>query len=77
MLVLTRRVNETLYIGDDIKVTVGRIEGDTVRLLIQAPRQVAVYRAELYERVKAANRQAALPPDASAAAALPKLERPT
>ncbi len=60
MLVLTRRLNETIRIGDDVEVTVGRIDGDTVRLVIRAPRHVAVYRGELYDRIKACNREALL-----------------
>jgi carbon storage regulator len=47
MLVLTRKLMEKLFIGDDICVTVVRLEGGQVRLGIDAPRQVAVVRAEL------------------------------
>jgi carbon storage regulator len=47
MLVLTRKLNEKLLIGDDICVTVVRLEGGQVRLGIEAPRQVSVVRAEL------------------------------
>lgn len=47
MLVLTRKLMEKLYIGDDICVTVVRLEGGQVRLGIEAPREVAVVRAEL------------------------------
>ncbi len=47
MLVLTRRLMEKLYIGDDICVTVVRVEGGQVRLGIEAPRQIPVVRAEL------------------------------
>jgi carbon storage regulator len=47
MLVLTRKLLEKLYIGDDICVTVVRLEGGQVRLGIDAPREVAVVRAEL------------------------------
>ena len=47
MLVLTRKLMEKLYIGDDICVTVVRLEGGQVRLGIEAPRDVAVVRAEL------------------------------
>jgi carbon storage regulator len=47
MLVLTRKLMEKLYIGDDICVTVVRLEGGQVRLGIDAPRQIAVVRAEL------------------------------
>jgi carbon storage regulator len=49
MLVLTRKLMEKLYIGDDVCVTVVRLEGGQVRLGIDAPRDVAVVRAELLE----------------------------
>ncbi len=47
MLVLTRKLMEKLYIGDDVCVTVVRLEGGQVRLGIEAPREIAVVRAEL------------------------------
>ncbi len=59
MLVLTRRVDERVVIGDDIVVTVVAVEGDRVRLGIQAPRSVTILRHELYEAVEAQNRAAA------------------
>ena len=49
MLVLTRKLMEKLYIGDDVCVTVVRLEGGQVRLGIDAPREVAVVRAELLD----------------------------
>jgi len=59
VLVLTRRPNESIRIGADIEVRVLGIEGDHVKLGIQAPRDVPVHRAEVYEAVEAANRTAA------------------
>ena len=56
MLVLTRKLMEKLYIGDDICVTVVRLEGGQVRLGIDAPREVAVVRAELIEDREAGRR---------------------
>ncbi len=53
MLVLTRKLLETLYIGDDVKVTVVRLEGNQVRLGIEAPRHIPVVRAELLESADA------------------------
>jgi carbon storage regulator len=53
MLILTRRVGETLMIGNDVTVTVLSIKGSQVRLGINAPKDVAVHREEVYERVKA------------------------
>ena len=54
MLVLTRKLMEKLYIGDDICVTVVRLEGGQVRLGIDAPREIAVVRAELLDGRRAA-----------------------
>ncbi|MBN1505669.1 MAG: carbon storage regulator CsrA [Sedimentisphaerales bacterium] len=51
MLVLSRRNEESIMIGDDIKVTVVGIRGRNVRLGIDAPRQVSVHRREIYDRV--------------------------
>jgi carbon storage regulator len=63
MLVLTRKLMEKLYIGDDICVTVVRLEGGQVRLGIDAPREVTVVRAELVpERLGAKNGPTIRPP---------------
>lgn len=55
MLVLSRKHDETIMIGDDIEITIVDIKGDTVRVGINAPRSVAVHRKEIYEAIKQEN----------------------
>ena len=61
MLVLSRKCDQSLLLGDDIVVTVLGIEGDRVKLGIKAPRSVAVLRQEVYEQIQAANTSSATP----------------
>ena len=56
MLVLTRRVNETLMIGDEVTVIVLGVKGNQVRIGINAPNEVAVHREEIYDRIQAEKR---------------------
>lgn len=58
MLVLMRRIGETLVIGDDVTVTVLGIKGNQVRIGINAPKKVPVHREEVYERIRVEQRQA-------------------
>lgn len=52
MLILTRRVGETVNIGDKIKVVVLGVKGSNVRIGVEAPKEVPVHREEIYERIK-------------------------
>jgi len=52
MLILTRRVGETVMIGDDVTVTILGVKGNQVRVGINAPKNVSVHREEIYERIK-------------------------
>ncbi len=52
MLILTRRVGETLMIGDDVSVTVLGVKGNQVRIGVNAPRNVSVHREEIYRRIQ-------------------------
>ncbi len=62
MLILTRRVGESVVIDNNIVVTVVEVRGDAVRIGIDAPRSVDVHREEVYRELQQANRQAASPP---------------
>lgn len=70
MLVLTRKIGESIRIGDDIIITVKQISGKHVRLGIQAPSAIPVYREEIYIQIVAAREEAA----AAALSALPTTE---
>ncbi len=52
MLILTRRVGESLNIGDEVQVTVLAIKGNQVRIGVNAPKEIPVHREEIYERIK-------------------------
>lgn len=63
MLALTRKAGERIVIGDNIVVTVVSIKGDSIRLTIEAPKEIKIYRGEIYDAIAAENKQAAVSPD--------------
>jgi len=69
MLILTRRVGETLMIGDEVTVTVLGVKGNQVRIGVNAPKEVAVHREEIYERIKREESVNKIPSGASVKAA--------
>lgn len=75
MLVLSRRIGESIAIGDDVVVTVLEVRGDVIRVGIDAPRSVAVHRAELLVQLETSNREAASPSDDAIASLSQALRR--
>lgn len=65
MLILTRRVGESIVVGDDVTVTVFEVRGDAVRIGIDAPRSVQVHRQEVYDELRRVNEQSVSPSDAA------------
>ena len=58
MLVLSRKINETILIGDEVRVTLLGIDGDKIKIGVDAPRDIKVFREELIEATKSTNKQA-------------------
>ena len=69
MLILSRKINEKIIIGDDISISVIEIRGDQVRIGVDAPKNVKVFRQEVYDAIKAENKAAA-----ESKPVLPKIE---
>ncbi|MCR5559277.1 carbon storage regulator CsrA [Schwartzia sp. (in: firmicutes)] len=63
MLVLTRKPRQQIMIGDSIVVNVVEVQGDNVRIAIEAPRDIKIYRGEIYRAIQEENRKAAMPAD--------------
>jgi carbon storage regulator len=66
MLILTRRVGETVMIGNEVTFTVLGVKGNQVRIGVNAPKDVAVHREEIYERIKREEDHEGRPPDTDA-----------
>lgn len=75
MLVLTRRLMESIIIGDDVEICLLDIKGDKVRLGIRAPKSVTVHRKEVYEEIQSANVAASRPDLASLESLTNMIER--
>ena len=69
MLILSRKLNERIMIGDEISVSIIEIRGDQVRIGVDAPRNVKVFRQEVYDAIKAENKAAS-----ESAVQIPKLD---
>lgn len=74
MLVLSRKLNERIIVGDDIVISVVEVRGDQVKLGIEAPRHVKVYRQEVFDAIQDENRRAAEIPATLPDLGLPRKE---
>jgi len=58
VLVLSRKVNQAIVIGDDVRIVVVSVDGDQVKLGVEAPRSISVHRAEVYQAIRSSGRTA-------------------
>nr|WP_325189851.1 carbon storage regulator CsrA [uncultured Selenomonas sp.] len=72
MLVLTRKPRQQIMIGDNIVINIVEVQGDNVRIAIDAPRSVKIYRGEIYQAIQQENQSAAVPPQNLDLSTLPK-----
>lgn len=63
MLVLTRKPKQQIMLNDDIVINIVEVQGDNVRIAIEAPRNVKIYRGEIYRAIQEENRKAAVAPE--------------
>lgn len=75
MLALTRKAGERIVIGDDIVVTVVSVKGDSIRITVDAPKEIKIYRGEIHDAIAAENKQAAVPSDLSVLESLKGLQK--
>ncbi|WP_371362984.1 Translational regulator CsrA [Sporomusa rhizae] len=76
MLALTRKIGERIVIGDNITVTIVDIKGDSIRIGVDAPKEVKIYRGEIYDAIVAENKQSAKSIDLSAIDVLKGIKLP-
>lgn len=61
MLVLSRKIGESIWVGDNIIIRIADVKGDMVRVAIEAPKEIKIYRGEIYNAIIEANKNAAIP----------------